>query len=469
MRATIGGMKHLIRFAALAIIGLPFVTSAATAAELQAQAQVLLQQVAALQAQLGAQAGTTGSGSAAPVVISSAGCPQLGVTLRVGSTGSDVSRLQQFLARDPSVYPEGTVSGYFGALTQAAVQRWQVKYNIVSSGTPETTGYGQVGPRTAAAMSLQCSTTVGGGGAVNTPAPTVGGFIQVSPISGNAPLSVNITATVNTVNSCGTAVYTLDFGDGTIPQNIPVGQNACAQFAQTYTHLYLYGGMYVVKLSSGTHQTSATVVVSGAGAPAAQTLPPETITANPTSGQVPLAVVFSGLLTGADAGWCQNGCSDTLDFGDGSSALVALPQASNGTRSFSVSHTYTGTGTYTAKLYQGQAGTNAPLVGNPITISASVNPATFSYGPFAVSPNVGGNPLAVSTQFDIPTSCTGYDLSWGDGTADVIQNDGGSSCAQSPIVKTFAHTYAGAGSYTLTLKRGASLQKQDSVSLVISN
>lgn len=61
---------------------------------------------------------------------------------------SDVSRLQQLLASDPSLYPEGLITGYFGALTEQAVQRFQAKYGIVRSGTPDSTGYGSVGPKT---------------------------------------------------------------------------------------------------------------------------------------------------------------------------------------------------------------------------------------------------------------------------------------------------------------------------------
>ena len=43
-------MRYFTRFAVAAVITLPFVTSAATAAELQAQTQALLAQVQALQA-----------------------------------------------------------------------------------------------------------------------------------------------------------------------------------------------------------------------------------------------------------------------------------------------------------------------------------------------------------------------------------------------------------------------------------
>ncbi len=455
-------MHHFTRFAiVLAVISFPAFAGAATQAELVAQAEALLAQVAALQAQLGAQGGTI----APTTVTSSAACPLIGRSLKRGSSGDDVTRLQQFLARDISIYPEGQVTGYFGALTEAAVKRWQVRYNIVSSGDAATTGYGVVGPRTAAAISLQCSTSTTIGG---TTAGPVGGFIQVSPVSGNAPLSVKVTATVNTANSCTGATYTLDWGDGTAPQLLAAPAGTCAPVVQNYTHLYIYGGVYTVKLSAGQHQTSATVIVSGASQPVTSSLPPETFSASPTSGQVPLAVTFSGLVTGADGGWCSGGCASTLDFGDGATTQIQLPQASNGTQQYSVPHTYATAGTYTARLYQGQAGAGRPTVGSPITISAAVNPATFQYGPLEVTPNVSGNPLAVSATFNIPTSCTGYALSWGDGTSNVTQAHA-TSCEQTSVVRTFTHQYAAGGSYTISLQRGATLARQDSVSIVISN
>lgn len=70
----------------------------------------------------------------------------------IGSRGDDVAALQQVLAQDPSIYPEGLVTGYFGPLTQEAVKRFQEERGIVNSGAPETTGYGAMGPRTRAAL-----------------------------------------------------------------------------------------------------------------------------------------------------------------------------------------------------------------------------------------------------------------------------------------------------------------------------
>ncbi|MEK7133972.1 MAG: plastocyanin/azurin family copper-binding protein [Patescibacteria group bacterium] len=447
-------------------------TGALTPAQIQAQAQILLNQIAVLQAQLGvAQAGNV---PAAGVVTDSSSCPLVGRTLKKGASGSDVTRLQQFLARDPSIYPEANISGYYGALTERAVQRWQAKYNIVSSGTPESTGYGVVGPRTAAAIALLCTTgSYGGIPGPSAPVP-VGGFITVSPVSGNAPLAVNIIATVNTTKSCLAATYTLDFGDGSPVQQIPVSAGNCTQINQNYSHAYKYGGTYTIKLSAGGHETTATVTVSGPPAPVfTPDLPRESFTASPTSGNAPLNVTFSGIVNSNDAGFCVGGCASTLDFGDGSLASVNLPASVGGWLNYSVTHTYTQSGGFRATLYQGGAGASQPIVGAVTIIvgsgsSTGSGSGSYSYNPPSITSS-GTDPLTFTVSFDIPSSCTGYNLSWGDGSSNVTQSDGGSSCAQTPALKTFTRTYAQSGSYTITLKRGPSLSRIDDVTLTISN
>jgi len=68
--------------------------------------------------------------------------------MKRGSRGVQVSMLQEYLKKDTVLYPEGSVTGYFGPATERAVQRFQTKYGLVTSGTPTTTGYGAVGPKT---------------------------------------------------------------------------------------------------------------------------------------------------------------------------------------------------------------------------------------------------------------------------------------------------------------------------------
>lgn len=68
-------------------------------------------------------------------------------TLTMGMVHPEVRVLQQFLAKDKTVYPEGQVTGKFGGLTLAAVQCFQVKHLIAKAGDR---GYGVVGPATRA-------------------------------------------------------------------------------------------------------------------------------------------------------------------------------------------------------------------------------------------------------------------------------------------------------------------------------
>ena len=83
-------------------------------------------------------------------------CPQLTRALSFGSRGPDVVQLQQYLI-SPGLLSADSATGYFGPLTEAAVQQWQSSHGVVSSGSAETTGYGAVGPRTRAALASACS------------------------------------------------------------------------------------------------------------------------------------------------------------------------------------------------------------------------------------------------------------------------------------------------------------------------
>ena len=100
---------------------------------------------------------TNGSGSLTGSMrrsISSS-CSVLSSDLHIGSVGSEVSRLQSFLSKDKSIYPDGIVTGYFGRMTEDAVRRWQAAHNLVSTGTPATTGFGFVGPHTRSEMATE--------------------------------------------------------------------------------------------------------------------------------------------------------------------------------------------------------------------------------------------------------------------------------------------------------------------------
>ena len=67
-----------------------------------------------------------------------------------------MKRLQQLLNSDSDTRVASTGAGspgsesqFFGALTEKAVQKFQVKYGIAKAGEP---GYGSVGPKTRAKL-----------------------------------------------------------------------------------------------------------------------------------------------------------------------------------------------------------------------------------------------------------------------------------------------------------------------------
>jgi len=65
-------------------------------------------------------------------------------SLEKGMKDAEVYNLQKVLAQDPTVYPEGQITGYFGELTEKAVKRFQSKYGIRVTG--------EVGPQTRAKL-----------------------------------------------------------------------------------------------------------------------------------------------------------------------------------------------------------------------------------------------------------------------------------------------------------------------------
>ncbi|MDD3434591.1 MAG: hypothetical protein PHD96_01560 [Candidatus Pacebacteria bacterium] len=94
--------KKILALALAGLFAFSFTAKAVTVEELQAQIQALLAQITALQAQLG---GATTGGVC------------FNVDLKYGMTSDEVKKLQTQLKLDPTVYPEGLVTGYFGPLT----------------------------------------------------------------------------------------------------------------------------------------------------------------------------------------------------------------------------------------------------------------------------------------------------------------------------------------------------------------
>ena len=54
--------------------------------------------------------------------------------LRQGSTGDDVKAIQEALASDPSIYPSGLKTGFFGPMTVDAIKKFQAKNGLAVTG-----------------------------------------------------------------------------------------------------------------------------------------------------------------------------------------------------------------------------------------------------------------------------------------------------------------------------------------------
>lgn len=105
------------------------------------QVQTLLQQVKALQDQIAEL-----NQKQAEVRQELNQTLQLTRSLSRGMSGEEVELLQKILSTDPEIYPEGLVTGYYGPLTEKAVQKFQRKANIEQVGI--------VGPQTRARINF---------------------------------------------------------------------------------------------------------------------------------------------------------------------------------------------------------------------------------------------------------------------------------------------------------------------------
>lgn len=214
----------------MALLAAPLVSSAATVSDLQTQIQSLLSQIQTLQSQGGASVSGTAI-IASPLMPS---CPSLSRSLSIGARGSDVTALQQFLSAQG--YLSVSATGYFGALTEAAVGKWQIQNSVAAS---DSAGLGIFGPLSRSYLLRSCGGTT----------TSTGANFSASPTSGTVPLSVQFTSSAPQGSSVGN---TVNFGDGTSGTLgfVPVCSSCNA--LGTVSHTYASAGTYTATLTSGT-------------------------------------------------------------------------------------------------------------------------------------------------------------------------------------------------------------------------
>lgn len=243
-------------------------------------------------------------------------------------------------------------------------------------------------------------------------APTV--TASADKPSGPAPHTVAFSAVGSDDGPAGELDYRWEFGDGGI------------SLEQNPTHKYMAKGTYTATVTvtdAGGKNGAATVPITVTDPPGNRA-PSVKVGAAPKSGNAPLSVLFTASGTDPDG----DALTYSWDFGDGGTATGKK-----------VTHTYAGTGTYTAKVTARDPGglaataTVSIVVGNPAGNQAPTVQA-------AADPAGGTAPLAVRF------SASGRDPD-GDPLMYVWDfGDGGHAGG-----KAATHTYAQAGTYTATI------------------
>ena len=154
-------MKKFIISLFIVVACLPAVVNATTDTEtliesLRQQIETLRVQVLGLQTQLRLVGENRGELQQAKEEIKSA--IRIARQLDIGARGKDVRLLQEVLASDPEIYPEGLVTGYFGPLTYGAVKNFQKKMGVEN--------VGRVGPKTMAKINELLEEGAGSSGKV---------------------------------------------------------------------------------------------------------------------------------------------------------------------------------------------------------------------------------------------------------------------------------------------------------------
>src|SRR3989344_3159274 len=482
-------LRHMLAVGAFAAL-LPLFASADTLSELQARIDALLNQVAALQEQLARVQSSTPTPQACTQEAKQ--CPDGSFVSRTGPncafapcgpfarphdpvppgrnrvclpilrqltrgvSGDDVWSVQDFLRQEGVFTLEPT--GYFGSVTEYALQLWQAREGIVSSGKPSSTGWGAVGSRTRLIIKNKC-------------APQDG--LQASPRTGVAPLTVTFTAKVP--NSGGTgSTYTMDYGDGVqeVVQPLP-GCDANNPLAgkcedkRTIQHTYTANGSYKATL---THNTPGGCTPEAAaqgclGPPAShRVIGVATLIVGPiTATEAPIIASISApstLRVGQTCTWHVNTriiSGDTtfsVIWGDESVLQQIQAYASSTVQNHATfTHAYANAGTYTPRF----TATNpkgSTSAGYPVVIGGVGGGGGGGGGgniSFSAFPTSGAAPLTVAFLVQSISLNGPYSINFGDGTsANVQKTPCTSTCPNVDMINT-SHTYTTSGTYTATL------------------
>lgn len=133
------------------LVAAPAPASADVIDDLLLRVQTVMEEVAKIQVELQTlKAGQASVSTPTPTPSTPSGSVLGATTFKFthdvvfGEDNDDVFRIQQLLKTDPEIYPEGTVSGYFGPKTEGAIRNLQTRFGLDPVGV--------VGPATTALL-----------------------------------------------------------------------------------------------------------------------------------------------------------------------------------------------------------------------------------------------------------------------------------------------------------------------------
>jgi len=443
------------------IISIPNISSALTNENLSQQIAQLLAQVRFLQTQLQKVNGAQTYNSTVNVAPSNNNyityqslnkCKNISLnltkTLKLGSRSEEVIKLQQFLTNTGD-YTYGEITGYYGHFTENAVKGWQSKIGLVTEGSPNTTGYGVVGPRTREAMRSKFSCDKSLKTKEKQRPPAVVDNLVVTPKIGQLPLQVIATFALNS-SSCSS--FSLDWGDGTKPLEFDAENTSVCTKDIMYkraTHTYNIPGTHRIKFRAGNGTLATAAIVKQVDISVGDTAP-SGFSLSPTSGLAPLATSITFPVVGSTC------TSYEANWGDGHITKKEATNFSNcsqdsGTQS--LTHTYTKAGTYVVWFKTGKAPITKLKVNEQWRIIVQKN--TASGASIFITPTSGIAPLTVTLEMlGSGDTCTSYQLDWGDYSSIQSYNASKTDCGSQNFKKTFTHTYISAGNYFIRTKLG---------------
>jgi PKD repeat protein len=241
--------------------------------------------------------------------------------------------------------------------------------------------------------------------------------LTATPSSGTAPLNVNASAAASSDPDGTIASTSINFGDGTVVN------------AVTASHSYSVASNYTVTATvtdNGGLKSSTSTTVSVTAAPLPNQPPIAKLSVTSSSGTAPVTVTAS---TAGSTDPDGTIVSTSINFGDGT-----VLNAASGTHTYSTAGTFTVTATVTDNGGLSSSATAA------VTVSSAPPPNQPPLARLAVTPSTGTAPLAVSASTSASTDPDGTivsrSINFGDGTV--------------VTTATASHTYAAAGTYTVT-------------------